>query len=160
MANGTVTMEVVSRAMNIGWGDEVLIPAYTFQATAAAVTSVGAIPVIVDVDEHTYCIETKSAQAAITPQTLAIIPVDLGAEMADMDAVMELAARVASLIDYGRPHDEAEEIYIMGVNYRLFELQSALGIVGFERFPSRPNNMKQWQPIWMQPSAKYQVSRF
>ncbi len=194
MANGTVTMEVALRAMNIGWGDEVLIPAYTFQATAAAVMSAGAIPVIVDVDEYTYCIEPKSAQAAITPQTKAIIPVHLGAEMADMDAMMELAdrhnlvviedcahahgakwrgkgagtighfgsfsmqsskiltsgeggvllcrspelaTRVASLIDCGRAHDEAGETYTMGVNYRLSELQSALGIVGLERFPEQ-----------------------
>src|SRR4030042_1860783 len=91
MANCTVAMEVALRAMNIGWGDEVLVPAYTFQATAAAVMSAGAIPVIVDVDEQTYCIDPKAAQAAITPQTKAIIPVHLGAEMADMDAIMELA---------------------------------------------------------------------
>jgi L-glutamine:2-deoxy-scyllo-inosose/3-amino-2,3-dideoxy-scyllo-inosose aminotransferase len=194
MANGTVTMEVALRVMNIGWGDEVLVPAYTFQATAAAVMSAGAIPVIVDVDDHTYCMDPKSAQAAITPQTKAIIPVHLGAEMADMDAIMELAsqndlvviedcahahgakwrgkgagtighfgsfsmqssktltsgeggvllcrtpelaAKAASLIDCGRPHDEAEELFTMGANYRLSEFQSALGIVGLERFPGQ-----------------------
>jgi dTDP-4-amino-4,6-dideoxygalactose transaminase len=91
MANGTVTMEVALRAMNIGWGDEVIVPAYTFQATAAAVMSAGAIPVIADVYEETYCIDLKSATAAITSRTKAIIPVHLGAEMADMDAIMELA---------------------------------------------------------------------
>jgi L-glutamine:2-deoxy-scyllo-inosose/3-amino-2,3-dideoxy-scyllo-inosose aminotransferase len=194
MANGTVTMEIALRAMNIGWGDEVLVPAYTFQATAAAVMSAGAIPVIVDVDDQTYCIDPKSAQAAITPQTKAIIPVHLGAEMADMDAIMELAekhnliviedcahahgakwrgrgagtighfgsfslqssktlttgeggvllcrttelaTRAASLIDCGRPHDQAEKIYTMGANYRMTELQAALGNVGLERFPEQ-----------------------
>src|SRR4030042_1791007 len=93
MANGTVSMEVALRVMNIGWRDEVLVPAYTFQATAAAVMSAGAIPVIVDVDDQTYCMDPKSAQTAITPQTKAIIPVHLGAEMADMDAIMELASQ-------------------------------------------------------------------
>jgi len=93
MANGTVTIEVALRAMNIGWGDEVLVPAYTFQATAAAVISAGAIPVIVDVDYETYCIDPKTAQAALTPHTKGIIPVHLGAEMADMDAIMDLAER-------------------------------------------------------------------
>jgi dTDP-4-amino-4,6-dideoxygalactose transaminase len=194
MANGTVTMEIALRAMNIGWGDEVLVPAYTFQATAAAVMSAGAIPVIVDVDDQTYCIDPKSAQAAITPQTKAIIPVHLGAEMADMDAIMELAekhnliviedcahahgakwrgrgagtighfgsfslqssktlttgeggvllchtaelaTRAASLIDCGRPHDQAEKLYTMGANYRMTELQAALGNVGLERFPEQ-----------------------
>jgi dTDP-4-amino-4,6-dideoxygalactose transaminase len=93
MANGTVTMEVALRAMNIGWGDEVIIPAYTFQATAAAVMSAGAIPVIVDVDYHTYCLDPQATTSAITPRTKAIIPVHLGAEMSDMDAIMEIAGK-------------------------------------------------------------------
>src|SRR5215510_13851104 len=56
MMNGTVTMEIALRAAGIGWGDEVLVPAYTFQATAAAPMAAGAIPVIVDVDPNNYCI--------------------------------------------------------------------------------------------------------
>src|SRR5215216_1880585 len=93
MANGTVTMEVALRAAGIGWGDEVLVPAYTFQATAAAPMAAGAIPVIVDVDPETYCMDVKAAEAAITARTKAIIPVHLGAEMADMDAIMALAEK-------------------------------------------------------------------
>lgn len=93
MINGTVTMEVALRAVNIGWGDEVIVPAYTFQATAAAPLAAGAIPVIVDVDPETYCLDPKAAEAAITPRTRAIIPVHLGAEMADMDAILALAER-------------------------------------------------------------------
>lgn len=92
MANGTVTMEVALRAADIGWGDEVIVPAYTFQATAAAPMAAGAIPVIVDVDPETYTIDPKAARAAITEKTRAIIPVHLGAQMADMDAIMEIAA--------------------------------------------------------------------
>ena len=91
MMNGTVTMEVALRAANIGWGDEVLVPAYTFQATAAAPMAAGAIPVIVDIDPNTYCIDPQAAEAAITEKTRAIIPVHLGAQMADMDAIMQLA---------------------------------------------------------------------
>jgi dTDP-4-amino-4,6-dideoxygalactose transaminase len=53
----------------------------------------GAIPVIVDIDPDTYCIDPKAVEAAITPQTKAIIPVHLGAQMADMDAIMEIAER-------------------------------------------------------------------
>ena len=89
--NGTVTMEVALRASGIGWGDEVIVPAYTFQATAAAPVAAGAIPVIVDVDPETYCLDPQAAEAAITPRTRAIIPVHLGAQMADMDAIMALA---------------------------------------------------------------------
>ena len=91
MANGTVTMEVALRAAGIGWGDEVIVPAYTFQATAAAPMAAGAIPIIVDIDPNTYCIDPKAIDGAITPKTKAIIPVHLGAEMADMDAVMTIA---------------------------------------------------------------------
>jgi L-glutamine:2-deoxy-scyllo-inosose/3-amino-2,3-dideoxy-scyllo-inosose aminotransferase len=93
MANGTVTMEVACRAANIGWGDEVIVPAYTFQATAAAPMAAGAIPVIVDVDPNTYCLDPKAAEQAITPKTKAIIPVHLGHQMADMDAIMALAEK-------------------------------------------------------------------
>ena len=93
MINGTVTMEVALRAAGIGWGDEVIVPAYTFQATASAPMSAGAIPVIVDVDPNTYCLDSKAAAKAITSKTKAIIPVHLGHQMADMDAIMELAGK-------------------------------------------------------------------
>jgi len=91
MINGTVTMEVALRAAGIGWGDEVIVPAYTFQATAAAPMSAGAIPVIVDVDPNTYCLDAQAAANAISPSTKAILPVHLGSNMADMDAIMDLA---------------------------------------------------------------------
>lgn len=93
MINGTVTMEVALRAAGIGWGDEVIVPAYTFQATASAPMGAGAIPVIVDVDPNTYCLNPAAAAKAITPKTKAIIPVHLGHQMADMDAIMELAEK-------------------------------------------------------------------
>jgi dTDP-4-amino-4,6-dideoxygalactose transaminase len=93
MANGTVTMEVALRAADIGWGDEVIVPAYTFQATASAPMSAGAIPVIVDIDPSNYCLDPKAAEKAITPKTKAILPVHLGSNMADMDAIMELAQK-------------------------------------------------------------------
>jgi L-glutamine:2-deoxy-scyllo-inosose/3-amino-2,3-dideoxy-scyllo-inosose aminotransferase len=93
MANGTVTMEVALRAAGIGWGDEVIVPAYTFQATAAAPMNAGAVPVIVDVEQNSFCLDPKAAAKAITPKTRAIIPVHLGSNMADMDAIMVLAEK-------------------------------------------------------------------
>lgn len=93
MVNGTVTMEVALRAADIGWGDEVIVPAYTFQATATAPMAAGAIPVIVDIDRHTYCIDPVAIEKAITKKTRAIVPVHLGAQMADMDAIMAIAKR-------------------------------------------------------------------
>lgn len=91
MMNGTVTMEVACRAAGIGWGDEVIVPAYTFQATAVAPIAAGAIPVIVDVDPDTYCLSPQAVEKAITPRTRAILPVHLGHQMADMDALMAIA---------------------------------------------------------------------
>jgi len=93
MINGTVTMEVALRAADIGWGDEVIVPAYTFQATAAAPMGAGAIPIIVDVDPNTYCLDAKAIEKSITSKTKAIIPVHLGSNMADMDAIMALAEK-------------------------------------------------------------------
>jgi dTDP-4-amino-4,6-dideoxygalactose transaminase len=93
MANGTITMEVALRAADIGWGDEVIVPAYTFQATASAPMAAGAIPVIVDIDPNNYCLDPRAAEKAITPKTRSIIPVHLGSNMADMDAIMELAEK-------------------------------------------------------------------
>ena len=93
MANGTVTMEVAIRAAGIGWGDEVIVPACTFQATAAAPMNAGAVSVIVDIDPNNYCLDPKAAAKAITPRTRAIIPVHLASNMTDMDAILALAEK-------------------------------------------------------------------
>ena len=91
MSNGTVTMEVALKALGIGWGDEVIIPALTFAATAYAPIAAGALPVIVDVTPDTWCIDPDLVEAAITPKTKAIVPVHLGHHMADMDRIMAIA---------------------------------------------------------------------
>ena len=197
--NGTVTMEIACRAVGIGWGDEVIIPAYTFQATAAAPMAAGVIPVIVDVDPDTYCIDPKAVEAAITDKTRGIITVHLGAQMADMDTLLEiadkhgliviedcahahgakwngqgagtmghfgsfslqssktltvgeggvlicktaeLAQRAASIANCGRSHapgggPEMGNEFTMGSNYRMGEIQAALGRVALERFPDQ-----------------------
>ncbi len=93
MANGTVTMEVALKALGIGWGDEVIVPALTFAATAYAPLAAGALPVLVDVSPGSLAIDPDAVEAAITPQTKAIIPVHLGQVMADMDRLGEIASR-------------------------------------------------------------------
>jgi len=92
-ANGTVTLEIALKAIGISPGDEVIVPAYTFEATAAPVLRLGAIPVFVDVLPDTYCIDAAAAAAAVTSRTRAIIPVHLAMSMADMDEICELAGR-------------------------------------------------------------------
>ena len=93
MANGTVTMEVALKALGIGWGDEVIVPALTFAATAYAPMAAGALPVIVDVEPRTWTIDPALVESAITDRTRAIIPVHLGHQMADMDRIAEIAQR-------------------------------------------------------------------
>src|SRR4029077_15987468 len=93
MSNGTITMEGALKALGIGWGDEVIIPALTFAATAYAPIAAGALPVIVDVTPDTWCIDPDLVEAAITPATKAIMPVHLGHQMADMDRIPAIAAK-------------------------------------------------------------------
>ena len=93
MANGTVTMEVALKALDVGWGDEVIIPALTFAATPYAAMAAGALPVFVDVEPERWTIDPDLVEAAVTPRTRAIMPVHLGQQMADMDRIMEIARR-------------------------------------------------------------------
>lgn len=93
MANGTVTMEVALKALGIGWGDEVIVPALTFSATPYAAMAAGALPIFVDITPDTWTIDLDLVEAAITPRTRAVMPVHLGHQMADMDRVMEVAGR-------------------------------------------------------------------
>jgi len=129
MANGTVTMEVALRAAGIGWGDEVIVPAYTFQATASAPMAAGAVPVIVDVDPNTYCLDAKAAEKAITPKTKAIIPVHLGSNMTDMDAIMALAEKYNLVIIEDCAHAHGAKWRGMGAgtigHFGSFSLQSS-----------------------------------
>jgi len=92
VASGLAALELCLRAYGIGAGDEVIIPAHTFVATAAAVSFCGATPVLVEVELATYNIDIAKIQAAITPATRAIIPVHLYGLPAAMDAIMALAA--------------------------------------------------------------------
>jgi len=93
VANGTVSLELPLKAAGIGFGDEVIVPAYTWEGTAAAVLFAGAVPVFVDVDPETYCLDPSLIEAAITPKTKAVIPVHLGFRFADLDRIMEIAAK-------------------------------------------------------------------
>jgi dTDP-4-amino-4,6-dideoxygalactose transaminase len=89
--SGLSALELSLRALGVGPGDEVIVPAHTFMATAAAVTFAGAEVVLVDVDPQTYNIDPAQVEAAITPRTRAILPVHFYGQPAAMDALMELA---------------------------------------------------------------------
>jgi dTDP-4-amino-4,6-dideoxygalactose transaminase len=92
VANGTDALELALRALGIGPGDEVLVPANTFIASALAVGRTGASAIFADVDPATQLLDVEDAAARVTPATRAIMPVHLFGQMAPMDAVMTLAA--------------------------------------------------------------------
>jgi len=108
MMNGTITMEVACKALGIGWGDEVIVPALTFAATAYAPMAAGALPVFVDITPDTWTIDPELAEAAITERTRAIMPVHLGHHMADMDRIMDIARRhdLAVIEDCAHAHGQ------------------------------------------------------
>jgi len=92
-ANGTAAIEILLKALGVGPGDEVIVPAYTYVATATAVLQVNAVPVFVDIDPDTYNMNPQKVEAAITARTRAIIPVHFAGQPADMDALLEVAVR-------------------------------------------------------------------
>ena len=93
VANGTDALEIGLKAIGVGAGDEVLVPANTFFATAEAVGNVGAKPVFVDIDPEFYNIDPAKIEEKITPRTKAIIPVHLYGLPAEMDEIMRLAQK-------------------------------------------------------------------
>lgn len=92
MTNGTSALTSALSAAGIGPGDEVLVPAYTWMATAAAPVLVGAVPVLVDIDE-TLTMDPADLERKITPQTKAIIPVHMVNAPANMDVIMRIARK-------------------------------------------------------------------
>lgn len=93
VGSGTDALHIVLLALGIGSGDEVIVPANTFIATAEAVSLTGATPVFADVDPRTYTLDSGSLAKVITPRTKAIIPVHLFGQSASMDEIMHIANR-------------------------------------------------------------------
>ncbi|KIL41368.1 glutamine--scyllo-inositol aminotransferase [Gordoniibacillus kamchatkensis] len=93
VVNGTVAITVALLAAGVQAGDEVIVPPYTFYATAAAPLMLGAIPVFADVEENTLLLDPEQVEALITPRTKAIIPVHIGGGPANMTRLREIAAK-------------------------------------------------------------------
>jgi dTDP-4-amino-4,6-dideoxygalactose transaminase len=106
VTNGTVTLEIALRALGIGSGDEVIVPPYTFAATATAVLTVGALPVFADIEPDTYNIDPAAVEASVTERTRAVIAVHVGGAPADLDALTALCGRhgIALIEDAAHAH--------------------------------------------------------
>lgn len=104
--SATAAEELNLRVLGVGPGDEVIVPAYTYTATASAVVHVGATPIMVDSAPGTWEMDYDAVAASITPHTKAIVPVDLGGVMCDYDRVHEIAESTRSAF---RPSSQVQE---------------------------------------------------
>ncbi len=109
VTNGTAALEVTMAGLGITAGDEVIVPDFTFVATASAVLFANALPVLVDVDPETYCINPDLVEAAITPRTKAIVAVHMGGHPADLDRLKEIASRKGLALIEDSAHAHASE---------------------------------------------------
>lgn len=130
VTSGTDAILVALMALGVGAGDEVVTTPYTFIATAGSIVRLGARPVFVDIDPHTYNVDAAKLEAAITSRTKAIMPVHLYGQMADMDAIMAVARKRAIPVI----EDAAQAIGAERGGHRAGEV-GALGCLSF--FPSK-----------------------
>ncbi len=130
VANGTEALFLALLALEIGPGDEVIVPANTFIASAAAVAHTGATPVFVDCDPRDYCIDASKIPSAITEKTRAIMPVHLYGHPADLDAIMSLARENGLFVveDCAQAH---------GTRYKGAQVGCIGDAAGFSFYPSK-----------------------
>jgi dTDP-4-amino-4,6-dideoxygalactose transaminase len=128
--NGLDALHLILRAMEIGPGDEVIVPAHTFIASWLAVSCTGATPVPVEPDEKTYNINVNCIQSVITERTKAIMPVHLYGQPADMDVINEIAARyhLKVIEDAAQAH---------GARYKSHRVGSLGDAAGFSFYPGK-----------------------
>jgi len=128
--SGTAALHIAIAALEIGPGDEIIVPPFTFIATASSILHNNAIPIFADIDEKTYTLDPKSVEEVISDKTKAIIPVHLAGISADLDALQEIATEnQLYLIE-----DAAQSI---GTKYKS-KMVGALGDIGcFSFYPSK-----------------------
>lgn len=93
VSNGTIALMMALQAIDVQPGDEVIVPSFSFFATAEVVTTLGAVPVFVDIEPHTYNIDISQIEKHITKKTKAIMPVSLYGQMPDYDAINRIAEK-------------------------------------------------------------------
>jgi len=129
--NGSVSLRLALMACGVRPGDEVIVPPYTFIATASVVLEVNCVPVFVDIDPETYNLDPRAIEAAVTERTRVIIPVHFGGQSCDMDAILAIAHRNGLKIVEDAAHAH-------GAEYRGRKLGS-IGDAGSFSFQSSKN---------------------
>src|SRR6202035_2301522 len=94
VANGTDAITIALRALDVGPGDEVVVPSFTFYASAEAIPPTGATPVFCDIDPETYCVTAETVKAALTPRTKSVIAVHLFGNVAPIAGIEALGVPV------------------------------------------------------------------
>jgi dTDP-4-amino-4,6-dideoxygalactose transaminase len=130
VGSGTDALVLGLRALGIGPGDEVIVPSFTFFATAESVSLVGATPVFAEIDPVSFCLDPAAARAALTPRTRAIVPVHLFGHPADMTALRALAREKGLLL----LEDAAQAFGAVHAGTRIGGLGEA---AAFSFFPSK-----------------------
>ncbi len=131
VSSGTGALEVAMRALGLGAGDEVIAPAYSFTAPIAAILSVGALPVLVDVSPESFCLDPTATEHAISPRTRAILLLHLGGVPCDMDRF----SRIAEQHDLRLIEDAA-----LALGTRMHDRQvGTLGDIGIFSFQAEKN---------------------
>lgn len=130
-ANGTDALQIALMALDVGPGDEVITPGFTYIATAEAAAVLGAKPVYVDIDPRTYNLDPALLEAAITARTKAIIPVSLYGQCADYDAINAIADKYGLAVI----EDAAQSF---GATYKGRKSGNLTTIATTSFFPSKP----------------------
>jgi UDP-2-acetamido-2-deoxy-ribo-hexuluronate aminotransferase len=129
VANGTDALQIALMALGVGPGDEVVMPSFSYFATAEAAALLGATPVFVDIDPDSYNLDPAGLEAALTPRTRAIMPVSLYGQCADFDAIREAAGDIPVIEDGAQS---------FGATYRGRKSGAVATIGCTSFFPSKP----------------------
>jgi len=127
--NGTTALIGALKSENIGQGDEVIVPAFSFNATLNSVLSVGATAVLADIDERTFNIDPEKAKQLVTPQTKAIMPVHMFGQAADMEPISQIARQenLSIIEDAAQAHGAKDKHRSVG----------GFGVAGFSCYPTK-----------------------
>ncbi|MCM8778431.1 MAG: DegT/DnrJ/EryC1/StrS family aminotransferase [Candidatus Omnitrophica bacterium] len=137
--SGTDALFLGLLSLGIGQGDEVIVPAFTYIATALAVSFCGARPVFCDIDEETYNINTNKVEGLITKRTKAIIPVHLYGQPADMKPILEIAKRYDLKVveDCAQAHGSEYKFKIQNSKFKIYKVGTMGDIGCFSFYPTK-----------------------